>query len=358
MERRLLGIIILLILIISILTPFLFLPVITTPANQWTLQTTQIDQLHILGFTGKNITIGIIDTGIDTTHHEFESTTFTGWIDTINHQQTYYDDDDHGTHLAGILISQGSYEGLFTNILLTGIAPDSNILAIKAIPQNQYLFSGGTDQTITQGIQYCIDHNADIILLSLGPSPESIHLINITSLTETINDALNHGIFIIVPVGNDGQTDDGDIIIPAANEYVISVGAISKTETITPFSSKGHQNPQMTDPHKKPEIVAPGENILSTRTAGAYGQLSGTGQAAAYITGILALLLDAYPEFKPGGNKNHNLTTITLFKEVFALTAKKIGSLQHAKNQFSHDDHYGYGLIQAFEIYEQLAPYY
>lgn len=358
MERRILGIIIILILIISIFGTILILPSITSQANQWSTQITQIDQLHTLGFTGKNVTIALIDTGIDITHQEFETTSFTGWLDTINHKPHYYDDDDHGTHLAGILISKGSYEGIFTNILLTGIAPDSNILAIKAIPQNQYIFGGGTEQTLIQGIQYSIDHDADIILISLGPAPETFSITNLTALTNTINNALSQGIFIIVPAGNDGQSDDGDITPLASIDHVITVGAITKTETIAAFSSKGHQYPQMTDPHKKPEIVAPGENILSTRTAGAYGQQSGTGQAAAYVSGILALLLDAYPEFKHNGIKNQNLTTITLFKEIISQTTKKIGSLKYTKNQISHDDHYGYGLIQAYAIYEQLAAYY
>jgi subtilisin family serine protease len=356
MERHLIGIIIL-ILIISIFSTIIILPIITPSANTWAFNTTQINRLHTLGYTGKNVTIAIIDTGIDTTHQEFDSTTFTGWLDPINQEPTYYDDDDHGTHLAGILASQGSYEGIFTNILLTGISPDSSILAIKAIPQNQYLFGGGTDAPLIEAITYCITQNVDIILLSLGPSPESLHITNITTISNVIYTALSQGIFIILPSGNDGQSDDGDIIPLASIEHVISVGSIANTETISTYSSKGHQYPQMTDPNKKPEIVAPGESILSTRTAGAYGQQSGTGQAAAYVAGILALLLDAYPDFKKDGEKNQNLSTIILFKELLSETAKKIGSLQQSKNKLSHDDYYGYGLIQAYSLYEKLAKY-
>ena len=355
MERRLLGIIIILVLIISIFSTIIILPAITPTANSWAVDITQINRLQALGFTGKNVTIGIIDTGIDINHQEFDTTTFVGWVDTINHETDYYDNDDHGTHLTGILVSQGSYEGLFTSILTTGIAPDSAILAIKAIPQNQYLFGGGTDQSIIEAIDYCIDHNVDIILLSLGPSPESLLLTNLSKITNTIQTALSQGIFIIIPAGNDGQSDDGDIIPLASIEGVICVGSITRTETISTFSSKGHQYPQMTDPHKKPEIVAPGENILSTRTAGAYGQQSGTGQAAAYVTGIFALLLDAYPELKRTGSHNQNLTTILLFKQLLSETAKKIGSLQQTQSHLAHDDHYGYGLIQAYSLYEKLA---
>ena len=111
------------------------------------------------------------------------------------------------------------------------------------------------------------------------------------------------------------------------------------------------------NPNKKPELVAPGESILSTRINSGYGELSGTSQATAYVTGIIALLLDAYPEYKHDGDKNQNATTIQLFKEILAKTAKKIGNLQGNDDEFSHDDLYGYGLIQAYDIYKELAKY-
>jgi len=69
------------------------------------------------------------------------------------------------------------------------------------------------------------------------------------------------------------------------------------------------------------------------------------------------LLLDAYPEYKHDGSKNQNETTTQLFKKIFAETAKKIGNLQADTNEYSHDDSYGYGLIQAFEAYKELAKY-
>jgi subtilisin len=352
---------ILLLTIITIISLLLItlniLPLITPTANHWALKETQIEKLHQLGFTGEGITIALIDTGVDSTHHEFDQTTFTSFIDLINNHQPYYDDEDHGTHLAGLLSAQGSYQGLFTGIYLKAITPNAHLLIIKAIPQHHYLFGGSNDTIIANAIQHAIDQNVDIILLSLGMSPEKIDFNTTTQTTEKINQAIQQGIFIIAPAGNDQQHDDGDVSFPSNIADVISVGAIKQTNTITSFTSKGHQYPWTTHPNKKPELVAPGEKIMSTRTNGAYGQLSGTSQAATYVAAILALLLEAYPDYKPNESKNQNQTTIQLFKEIFATTAKKIGTLQNNPTAYSHNDYYGYGLIQAYDAYLQLAKH-
>ena len=356
-NRRLLIFIVILIIISIMLALFSSISIFIPRANAWTINITQIDKLHELGFDGSGVTIGIIDTGVDIYHPEFESSAFIGWNDSINHRLRYYDDDDHGTHIVGILSSMGSYEGLFSGINIKGISHGVRLIVTKSIPNNQYLFGGGNDSTIADGIRYCIDNGADIIFLSLGMIPDNVKFNEHSKTIEWINNAINRGIFVVAPVGNDGQYDDGDVCFPALIDNVISVGAISKGNSISSFSSKGHQYPSTHNPNKKPELVAPGESILSTRINSGYGELSGTSQATAYVTGIIALLLDAYPEYKHDGDKNQNATTIQLFKEIFAKTAKKIGNLQGNDDEFSHDDLYGYGLIQAYDIYKELAKY-
>ena len=144
---------------------------------------------------------------------------------------------------------------------------------------------------------------------------------------------------------------------PATLPLVISVGSLGQERAISSFSSKGHQYPTTTHPHKKPELVAPGEGVIAPRINSAYGALSGTSQAAAYVTGILALLLEAYPEYKPGSSENLNATTITFMKDVLTRSAQKVGNLNTSSDPLHHDDWYGYGLIRAFEAYEELAKY-
>ncbi len=356
-SRRVTVLIVLLVIISLLLVSLSLMSVFVPRSNVWASSVTQIDQLHNLGFDGSKVTIGIVDTGVDTIHQEFDDSSFTAWNDLINHKTTYYDDDDQGTHLAGILVAKGSFQGLFSGINIQGIADNVKIVVAKAIPQNQYLYGGGNDSTISSGIQFCIDNDADIILLSMGMSPEDVDFEYNNETTEVIRQAIDMGIFVVAPAGNDGQDDNGDVCFPSILENVISVGSLSKSNSISSFSSKGHQYPWSEHPNKKPELVAPGEEILSTRINDAYGQLSGSSQAAAYVVGVIALLLDAYPEYKHDESKNQNGTTIQLFKEIFAKTAKKIGSLQGDTDEYSHDDSYGYGLIQAFEAYKELAKY-
>jgi len=351
-------IVITLLIIISIVISSVFLLSFFVPkSNLWAEEAIQIDNLHNLGLFGSEVTIGIIDTGADINHHEFDISSFINWTDVINHKSKYYDDDDQGTHLAGILVSKGSFQGLLSGVNIYGIAPNSKIIIVKSIPQNQYLYGGGNDSTISAGIKFCIDNDVDILLLSIGMSPEDVDFTNNSKTSEKIQEALDMGIFVVTPAGNDRQNDDGDVCFPSNLKDVISVGSISKGNILSSFSSKGHQYPWSENPNKKPELVAPGQDIWSTRSNGAYGKLSGSSQAATYVVGCIALLLDAYPEYKHDGEKNQNITTINLFKEIFAKTAKKIGSLQNNNEEFNHDDYYGYGLIQLYEAYKELAKY-
>ena len=356
-NRRIIVLIVILVIVTVILASMSLISIFTPRANAWTVNVTQIDKLHELGFDGSGVIIGIVDTGVDVSHQEFDTSSFLNWNDSVNQNSDYYDDDDHGTHIAGILISKSSFQGLFSGINLRGIASNAKLVVVKSIPQNQYLYGGGNDSTIADGIKFCIDNGADIILLSIGMSPENVDFNENSRTINMIDLAVDTGIFVVTPAGNDGQNDDEDVCFPGILDDTISVGAVSEENSISSFSSRGHQYPTTQNPNKKPEFVAPGEEIVSTRIDGAYGEMSGTSQAATYVAGIIALLLEAYPEYKHDGVKNQNKTTIDLFKEIFAKTAKKIGSLANSEDEFSHDDFYGYGLIQAFEAYEELAKY-
>jgi serine protease AprX len=325
-------------------------------ANSWATKVTQIDKLHELGLDGSGVTIGVVDTGCDIGHPEFDAESFVAWKDLVKGVPGFYDDDDHGTHVAGVLVSKSSFHGLLSGVHLQGIAMGVRLVVVKAIPRNHYLFGGVNDSIVAEGIKFCIDEGVDVILLSLGRNPEDVDFGDKSETSEMIRKALREGVFVVAPAGDDGQDDDGDVCFPAVIDGVISVGSVSKGCIVSSFSSKGHQYPDTSDPNKKPELVAPGEGIMSTRINGAYGEFSGTSLAAAYVAGVIALLLDAYPEYKHDGLRNQNESTILFFKEMFAKTAKKIGSLKDGV-EFSHDDFYGYGLIQAFEMYKELARY-
>ena len=113
MSRRATVLIVLLVIISLLLISLSLLSIFVPKSNVWASSETQIDKLHNLGFDGSGVTIGIVDTGVDSLHQEFETSSFTAWYDFINQKTTYYDDDDQGTHLAGILVSKGSFQRLF-----------------------------------------------------------------------------------------------------------------------------------------------------------------------------------------------------------------------------------------------------
>ena len=118
LSRKITILITILIVLCIVLISISLLIVVVPKSNIWANTVTQIDTLHELGFSGSDVIIGIVDSGVDYSHQEFDPSSFYSWSDKINNNSYYYDDDDHGTHLAGILISQGSFEGLFSGINL------------------------------------------------------------------------------------------------------------------------------------------------------------------------------------------------------------------------------------------------
>lgn len=322
--------------------------------NNWALEVTQITKLHELGLDGSGVTIGIIDTGVDTMHDEFDKTTFISWRDYVNNQMKPYDDAGYGTHVAGILFAQGSWLGSLSGHLLKGVCPGAKAVIVKAVSE----IGEAEDEDIAAAINFCVAQGADIILLSFGKNPKNIEVGERSC--RSCNDALEQGVFFVAPAGDDGNFDDGDVTGLASIPGVIAVGSIRKDGYISLFSSKGNQawvpgvHGERLDPNKKPELIAPGENIVSTSVNGGYLSSSGTSQSAAYVAGILALLLEAYPEYKHGSNRG--LTSISEVKNVLAETAYKIGGISlYSGEGFSHNDRYGYGLIQAYDAYTELG---
>ncbi len=322
-------------------------------ANQWALDETQITKMHKLGITGSGVTIGIIDTGVDVDHTDFNRKSFVFWRDYVENRDHYYDDNGHGTEIAGILFSKSPW---WSNYNIVGVCPDAKAIVVKAVSK-----TGETsDRDLSAAIDLCAYYGSDIILISLKDNPEDTEVGNRT--IKSCIDATKKGIFVITPVGDDGEDDDGDVSSLASIPEVISVGSIGKDGYVSVFSSRGNQawipghHRERKDPNKKPELVAPGENILSESLNGAYSKSSGTSESAAYVAGSIALLLSAYPQYKHDGEKNHGLSTIYEFKNILEKTAKKVGGEDiYVGYENSHNDRYGYGLIQVYDSYIEMA---
>lgn len=215
--------------------------------------------------TGKEIRIGVIDTGIDYSHPDLQSSIGPG-INLIHRHLLPIDDNGHGTHISGT-IAAAARNGM------TGIAPYATIFPVKAFDHNGTSYV--TD--IVKGIDWCVQNRLHIINMSFGMKSRS------TALEEAVRNAYREGVIIVASSGNEGKK--GPIDYPARFDSVIAVGATSRDKRIASFTNRG----------SKIDIYAPGERIVSTWLGGKYHELSGTSMATSHVSGVIALMLSLKP---------------------------------------------------------------
>ena len=248
------------------------------------------------GYTGKNVTVAIIDTGISP-HADliYPTKRIVGFKDFVNNEARMYDDNGHGTHCAGILAGNGyASKGKYK-----GIAPEANILSIKVLDEN----GNGNTSDILSTVQWIIEnkevYNTRIINFSLGAIAQFREKRD--PLVRVANKAIENNLIVVAAVGNSGPLKN-TILSPATSRYVISVGALDDKRTpelndddIAEFSSRG----PTIDKIKKPDLIAPGVNItsLSNSNLSGYTSLSGTSMSAPMVSGAAALLLNENPNY-------------------------------------------------------------
>jgi serine protease AprX len=275
-----------------------------------------VPQVWDLGYTGKGVKVALVDTGIDTSHPDLKGKVVE-WKDFVNGKDQPYDDYGHGTHCAGIIggtgkASDGKYRG---------VAPDVQFIGIKVLDKN----GQGDLATIIKGIEYAANSDADIISMSLGSEQHS------DAVCDAVNKAVQKGKIVVVAAGNSGP-DSGTIGCPSDDQYVITVGATDKSDNIASFSSRGPCDAGC----QKPEVCAPGVNIISCRASGTNDQKaidtyylseSGTSMATPMVSGCCALMVQKDPEL-----------TLKEAKSILEKTAKPLGSKTPNKD-------YGYGRV-------------
>lgn len=226
---------------------------------------------------GDGISIALLDSGFSKKKNK--EITMKGGI-SFKETNNYEDLNGHGTHLAGVINS---------------IAPKADIYAVKVLDKR---LSGSYDDLI-KGIEWAIDNNIDIISMSLGGEKES------ESLHKAIKEAHDKGIIVISSVGNNGFSINDTVTYPAKYDEVIGVGALGKNKKRWFRTSRGNGI----------DILAPGEDILSNSLDGKYIKRSGTSIAAAYVAGVVALIME----------QNESLSNDEI-KNILSKTAIPIGS--------------------------------
>ena len=240
-----------------------------------------------------------------------------------NRTQDWY---GHGTFVAGLVGGTGASSGPANGYpaVYAGMAPNVNLIDLRVLDA----FGGGTDSGVIAAIQEAITlkstYNIRVINMSLGrPIFESYTL---DPVDQAVEAAWQAGIVVVVAAGNDGRyspTDGfGTIGVPANDPAVITVGATLTMGTATrvddeiaSYSSKG---PTAIDHIVKPDLVAPGNHLVSIRDGGStldtlypqfevfssnrnskYFVLSGTSMATPLVSGAVALMLQQTPSLTP-----------------------------------------------------------
>ena len=300
---------------------------------------TGVSNQTLSGLNGEGVVICVVDSGIDLSHPDLSDLVLKGWLDSVNGLDEPYDDEGHGTAMSGIIVADGG---------LKGVSRGVELLVAKAIDDE----GQGESNSVANSVDWCVQQGADIISLSLGGG-QSIGsgFFTTDELGQSVDQALDSGVFVIASAGNDGEDDDGDVGSPGSIEDVICVGGVTRTGDIWSGSSEGDNDGRLwpnpilprNNPDKKPEMVAPGHEVPVLMASGVgnsgwWGWSSGTSAATAWVSGSLALLLQEDSSLQRENSSGRE--SIEAVKE--AITQYS----QMMDGQDSHDDHYGYGHLR------------
>ena len=249
-----------------------------------------------LGFTGKGVVIAVLDTGIHP-HPDLiiPDNRIEAWRDLVNQKENPYDDNGHGTHVAGIIAGNGwSSRGRYK-----GIAPEASLVGIKVLDEE----GQGSVSGVLAGIEWCLDNLANlkikVINLSFGTTAqESYHFDPLCRATTV---AWKKGIAVCIAAGNEGpgqQTIDS----PGINPRVITVGNVDDRRTLAGnddlLNQTSGRGPTI-DNVIKPDLLAPGTEITSLKITGGYRALTGTSMSTSLVSGAIGLMLQKWPKLTP-----------------------------------------------------------
>lgn len=244
------------------------------------------------GYEGGGVKVAVLDTGVDQTHPDLkgriaEAEDFTGGPSGTG------DHFGHGTHVASIIGGTGAASGGARK----GVAQAADLLVGKVLGDDGY----GTDSQVIAGMQWAADEGAKVVNMSLGADDESDGTDPMSLALNEISEA--SGTLFVVAAGNNGESGQQSVGIPGVADDALTVGAVDKNDALAYFSSRG---PRSGDGAVKPDVTAPGVDIVAARAAGTtlgdpvdpyYVTLSGTSMATPHVAGAAALLAQRHPDW-------------------------------------------------------------
>lgn len=251
----------------------------------------QAERVYRQGYSGKGVRIAVLDTGMyphkDLIHRIIEFRNFAG------RRQIIHDDNGHGTHVCGIICGDGTA----SNGRITGIAPQAEIVVLKVLDQ----YGNGQTEHVLRALEWVQENKRTygirILNFSVGFLPESEDKDQI-SIMKALEGLWDENVVVVTAAGNNGPKE-GTVTVPGISKKVITVGACDDDGSGN--LPKGYSGRGPTECCiVKPEILAPGSNILSTGHRGMrYVYKSGTSMATPVVCGALALALEKKPYLRP-----------------------------------------------------------
>ena len=282
----------------------------------WNLESIQAD--HVTK-TGKDIVVGIIDSGVNPNHPELQGAMlndgFKDFVDTSN--TVPKDSTGHGTHVAGTILGR-----------TIGVAKDAKFIVARVFNDS----GEASDKGLLAAGEWILEKKPQVVNNSWGGNRDDNFYDNIVKKWKAAG---------IVPVFSSGNTGlfnaggDGSIGSPASLEDSFSVGALTKDDKLAKFSLRG---PSKLTKKFKPEISAPGVNILSANYKGGYILKTGTSMAAPHVSGAVALILEANPKLTVDKVEEILKTTATPLTDDYYISSPNMG--------------YGYGKLNVFKAVE------
>ena len=261
------------------------------------------DRAYKMGLSGKNITVAVMDTGI-APHIDFDHRII-HFEDFCQKKKGAYDDNGHGTHVAGVIGGSGKAMHDKNGMgRFRGIAPKVNLVALKVLDKKG---NGMTDHVLF-GVDWLLKNRKKYQIRILNISVGMIQSAGRTEqrkLLDAVDEIWDSGIMVVTAAGNNGPGENS-VTIPGISRKVVTVG--SWDDTIAGSGDPLRRNYSGVGPTEcciiKPEILAPGTGIKScSRDGRGYVTKSGTSMAAPVVSGALALAIQRYPEYTPADMK-------------------------------------------------------
>ncbi len=267
------------------------------------------------GFRGENVTIAILDTGVDFSHESLDDLDDDSGTDdpkiavdsngnlafyNANTDKEYpdeqpHDSGSHGTHCAGIAAGTGGPSGTYA-----GVAPQARLAGVIALDGG-----GGDENDLLRAVDWTIANrdrfNIRVMSLSLGGPVTIPGATNDgqSSISRALDNAVENGIVTLVASGNGNVAiaHPGSVNYPGDSERAITVGAVNDDHNREFYSSRGPTG----DGRLKPDVMAPGGGVMSAQKGSGDGYVSnsGTSMSTPHVAGLAALMVQANPQMRP-----------------------------------------------------------